>query len=59
MLTDVLLGLVMKPCGHVACKTCTDTLVRLSGQCVACDHQLNMKDILELRREGIQIVHDH
>ncbi|KAF5363439.1 hypothetical protein D9756_000835 [Leucocoprinus leucothites] len=43
---------IMKPCGHVACKTCTDTLVRSSGQCVACDQQLKSQDILELRREG-------
>ena len=43
----------MKPCGHVTCKTCTDTLVRPSKQCIVCDTQLKDKDIIELKREGI------
>jgi len=42
----------MKPCGHVTCKACTETLVRSSGQCVACDKELKHQDILELSREG-------
>lgn len=56
MLTGSPTDLVMRPCGHVACKTCTETLVRSSGECVACDQQLKPKDILDLRREGIQIL---
>ncbi|KXN87901.1 Nitric oxide synthase-interacting protein [Leucoagaricus sp. SymC.cos] len=51
-LSNNILLFMMKPCGHVACKTCTDTLVRSSEQCVACDQQLKGKDILELKREG-------
>lgn len=43
---------VMKPCGHVTCKTCVDTLVRPSKQCIVCDTQLKDKDIIELKREG-------
>jgi len=31
---------VSKPCGHVTCKTCTDTLVRPAAQCVVCDVSL-------------------
>ncbi|KAI9513372.1 hypothetical protein F5148DRAFT_1273048 [Russula earlei] len=40
---------VIKACSHVTCKTCTDTLVRPTSQCVVCDKQ---GDILELKREG-------
>jgi hypothetical protein len=43
---------VMKPCAHVTCKTCTDSLVRPAKQCVVCDKQLKEKDIIELKREG-------
>jgi nitric oxide synthase-interacting protein len=42
----------MKGCSHVTCKTCTDTLVRPSNQCVVCDKLLAESDILELKREG-------
>jgi nitric oxide synthase-interacting protein len=42
----------MKGCSHVTCKTCTDTLVRPSNQCVVCDKLLAEGDILELKREG-------
>ena len=38
----------MKPCGHVTCKTCTDTLVTPSKQCIVCDAKLGEKDIIEL-----------
>ncbi|KAK7047227.1 hypothetical protein VNI00_006893 [Paramarasmius palmivorus] len=44
---------VMKPCAHVTCKTCTDTLVRPAKQCIVCDKELAEKDVIELRREGI------
>lgn len=43
---------VMKPCSHVTCKTCTDTLVRPANQCVVCDKLLAEGDVLELKREG-------
>ncbi|KIM33264.1 hypothetical protein M408DRAFT_151881 [Serendipita vermifera MAFF 305830] len=43
---------LMKPCSHVICKTCTDTLVKPSSQCVVCDVNLESKDIIELVREG-------
>ncbi len=36
----------------MTCKTCTDTLVRPSNQCVVCDKLLKEGDILELKREG-------
>ena len=42
----------MKPCGHVTCKTCADSLVKPSKQCVACDEMLGEKDIIPLIREG-------
>ena len=45
-------AVVMKPCGHVICKTCTDTLVRPANQCIDCDKTLGEKDIIELKREG-------
>lgn len=48
--------LVMKPCGHVTCKTCTDSLVHPSKQCIVCDKKLAEKDILELKREGTTII---
>ena len=44
--------LVMKPCGHVVCKSCTDQLVKPGKQCIACDVQLADKDIIALSREG-------
>jgi hypothetical protein len=43
---------VMKPCAHVTCKTCTDSLVRPAKQCIVCDKQLKEKDIVEIKREG-------
>jgi len=55
LLNVLLRPLVMKPCAHVTCKTCTDSLVRPAKQCVVCDIQLNEKDIIELKREGKMI----
>ncbi|TFK86213.1 hypothetical protein K466DRAFT_493239 [Polyporus arcularius HHB13444] len=43
---------LMKPCGHVVCKTCTDTLVKPAKQCIVCDVKLADKDIIEMSREG-------
>ncbi|CAE6503743.1 unnamed protein product [Rhizoctonia solani] len=44
---------LMRPCSHVLCKTCTDTLATPNKQCVACDSELpNSKDIIQLSREG-------
>ncbi|ETW77515.1 hypothetical protein HETIRDRAFT_480192 [Heterobasidion irregulare TC 32-1] len=43
---------LMKPCAHVVCRTCTDTLVRPAMQCVVCDRELKPADVLELKREG-------
>ena len=45
----------MKPCSHVTCKTCTDTLIKPARQCVVCDKELAEKDIIELKREGMQL----
>ncbi|THH32844.1 hypothetical protein EUX98_g1360 [Antrodiella citrinella] len=43
---------LMKPCGHVTCKTCTDSLVKPAKQCIQCDAILTDKDIIPLAREG-------
>ncbi|EMD36841.1 hypothetical protein CERSUDRAFT_114763 [Gelatoporia subvermispora B] len=43
---------LMKPCGHVTCKTCTDTLVKPAKQCIVCDSKLEDKDVISLMREG-------
>ncbi|KAJ3979913.1 hypothetical protein F5890DRAFT_1420605 [Lentinula detonsa] len=43
---------VSKPCAHVTCKTCTETLVRPAKQCIVCDTPLKKFDIIELKREG-------
>ncbi|KAH9834798.1 uncharacterized protein C8Q71DRAFT_766449 [Rhodofomes roseus] len=43
---------LMKPCGHIVCKTCTDTLVKPGKQCIHCDVKLADKDIIQLAREG-------
>ncbi|KAF9233363.1 hypothetical protein BU15DRAFT_90389 [Melanogaster broomeanus] len=43
---------VMKPCSHVVCKVCTDSLVRPGKQCIVCDGTLKDKEIVELQREG-------
>ncbi|KAF8064971.1 hypothetical protein FPV67DRAFT_1419013 [Lyophyllum atratum] len=51
-LSNSVLMFAMKPCGHVTCKTCTDSLVRPAKQCIVCDKQLKEKDIVELKREG-------
>jgi nitric oxide synthase-interacting protein len=42
----------MRPCAHVICKTCTDSLARPAKQCVVCDTKLGENDVLELKREG-------
>lgn len=45
--------LVMRPCSHVLCKTCTDTLAIPNKQCVTCDAVLpTSKDVIQLSREG-------
>ncbi|OJT06824.1 Nitric oxide synthase-interacting protein [Trametes pubescens] len=44
---------LMKPCGHVTCKTCTDALVKPAMQCILCDVKLGEKDVIELTREGM------
>jgi nitric oxide synthase-interacting protein len=46
----------MKPCAHVICKTCTESLVRPAKQCVICDTKLGEKDVLELKREGAHVI---
>ncbi|KAF9261527.1 hypothetical protein L218DRAFT_930747 [Marasmius fiardii PR-910] len=51
-LSNNILMFLMKPCSHVTCKTCTDSLVRPAKQCIVCDKQLGDKDIIELKREG-------
>ncbi|KAI0688592.1 hypothetical protein BC835DRAFT_1284347 [Cytidiella melzeri] len=51
-LSNSSLMFLMKPCGHVICKTCTDTLVKPSQQCVQCDKALLDKEIILLTREG-------
>lgn len=45
----------LKPCGHVVCATCFDTLVMTSvtPQCAHCDQPLDKKKAtIELKREG-------
>ncbi|KAI0922774.1 hypothetical protein AcV5_009660 [Taiwanofungus camphoratus] len=44
---------LMKSCGHVVCKTCTDTLVKPAKQCIVCDAKVSEKEIIELTREGM------
>ncbi|KIM41532.1 hypothetical protein M413DRAFT_445515 [Hebeloma cylindrosporum] len=51
-LSNSVMLFLSKPCAHVTCKTCTDTLVRPAMQCIVCDHKLKEKDIIELKREG-------
>ena len=48
---------VMKPCGHVVCKTCTDKLVKPGKQCIHCDVKLAEKEIIQLTREGLSPCH--
>ncbi|CAK5268773.1 unnamed protein product [Mycena citricolor] len=46
---------LMKPCAHVICRTCKETLMAPTpGEqaCVACETRLKKKDIIELKREG-------
>src|SRR5258708_21839215 len=47
-------SLVLRPCSHVLCRTCTDTLVKPSSQCSVCDTVLKepKKDIIDMEREG-------
>lgn len=51
-LSNSIIMFLMKPCSHVVCKTCTESLIRPSKQCVVCDKELGEKDIIELKREG-------
>ncbi|KAI0027872.1 hypothetical protein K488DRAFT_60244 [Vararia minispora EC-137] len=51
-LSNSLRFFLMKSCAHVACKTCTDTLIRPSQQCTVCDKPVAEKDVVELKREG-------
>ncbi|KAI9567763.1 hypothetical protein HD554DRAFT_2023501 [Boletus coccyginus] len=43
---------LIRPCSHVVCKVCTDSLVRPASQCIVCDRGLTNRDIVELKREG-------
>jgi len=51
-LTTNSLTFLMKPCSHVLCKTCQETLVLPSKQCAVCDERLKDKDSIPLSREG-------
>ncbi|KAF9045581.1 hypothetical protein BJ165DRAFT_1415518 [Panaeolus papilionaceus] len=51
-LSNNILLFCSKKCGHVTCKTCTDTLVKPALQCIVCDSKLEKEDIIELKREG-------
>lgn len=51
-LSNRILLFLMKPCSHVVCKTCFDSLVRPAEQCVVCDKKLKTADMLQLNREG-------
>ncbi|KAF5313440.1 hypothetical protein D9611_008658 [Ephemerocybe angulata] len=51
-LSNNTLMFLAKPCGHVTCKTCTETLVKPAKQCIVCDTKLKTKEIMELKREG-------
>ncbi|KAG1791633.1 hypothetical protein EV424DRAFT_1337189 [Suillus variegatus] len=37
---------LMKPCSHVVCKVYVDKLVRVTNQCIVCDHTLGDKDMI-------------
>ncbi|EKM57237.1 uncharacterized protein PHACADRAFT_93313 [Phanerochaete carnosa HHB-10118-sp] len=50
--SNTTLMFVMKPCGHVVCKSCTDELIKPGKQCISCEVQLTDKDIIALSREG-------
>lgn len=50
---------MMGPCSHVTCRTCVDTLVRPSMQCIVCDKQLTKESIIQLKREGMQCKYDY
>ncbi|PPR03374.1 hypothetical protein CVT24_012499 [Panaeolus cyanescens] len=51
-LSNNILLFCSKACGHVTCKTCTDTLVKPALQCIVCDKKLQKDDVIELKREG-------
>ncbi|KAJ6627917.1 hypothetical protein B0H10DRAFT_1778997 [Mycena sp. CBHHK59/15] len=57
-LSNNVIMFLMKPCAHIVCRTCTETLVRPPRQeveshaCVVCDTRLGKKDVIELKREG-------
>ncbi|KAG8951475.1 hypothetical protein FRC04_006007 [Tulasnella sp. 424] len=51
-ISNSVIAFLIRSCSHVVCKTCTDTLVRPSHQCIACDKKAKDKDIVELQREG-------
>ncbi|KAF5385599.1 hypothetical protein D9757_006767 [Collybiopsis confluens] len=42
VLSNNTLIFLAKPCAHVTCKTCTETLVRPAKQCVVCDTPLKV-----------------
>ncbi|KAJ4477747.1 hypothetical protein C8J55DRAFT_536456 [Lentinula edodes] len=44
VLSNNTLIFLSKPCAHVTCKTCTDTLVKPAKQCVVCDTALKVPD---------------
>lgn len=44
---------ILKKCGHVACKTCVDTLIKKDKCCVECSKKVRVpKDIIELESGG-------
>ncbi|KLO18983.1 hypothetical protein SCHPADRAFT_899319 [Schizopora paradoxa] len=51
-LSNSVLMFLLSSCSHVVCKTCVDTLVRPSSQCVVCDKEAPKDSILPLQREG-------
>ncbi|KDQ09784.1 hypothetical protein BOTBODRAFT_36775 [Botryobasidium botryosum FD-172 SS1] len=43
---------LIKPCSHVVCKTCNDSLIKPSKQCAVCDTVAKDDDVVEIKREG-------
>jgi nitric oxide synthase-interacting protein len=43
---------ILRHCGHVLCKVCSDDFVKPGKKCAICDEKCKEKDIIEVSTEG-------
>ena len=51
-LTNSFQIVLLRKCGHVICKVCSDKVVKLSKKCFVCEEDVKEKDVISMHNEG-------